>query len=106
MVGSKFFTSAAMWTLRSGHSLRSNDVIGPAPLRQASAASQASLTQLPTGETTPIPVITTRRMTGSSTTIPTFKYTGRERLAVALRKGVWAPSEGPAGGESTAGRGG
>ena len=53
---SKFFTSPAM---RTGNPSVSNSVIGPMPDLPAISAFQNSSVPMPTGETTPIPVITT-----------------------------------------------
>ena len=58
-VGSKPFTSPAM---RVGNVDASNRVIGPMPLLPATIAAQDSSTPIPTGETRPRPVTTTRRL--------------------------------------------
>src|SRR3954471_16435902 len=55
----KPFTSAAM---RVGSIDASNFVMGPTPLTPRVRFSQAWATVLPTGETTPSPVTTTRRL--------------------------------------------
>ena len=47
---------------RTGKADTSKRVIGPMPLWAASTVSQADLTVLPTGDTMPIPVMTTRRL--------------------------------------------
>src|SRR5690349_11690393 len=57
--GSKPFTSPAM---RVGNALASKCVIGPMPLLPATTFCQAVATSLPTGETMPRPVTTTRRL--------------------------------------------
>ena len=57
--GLKFFTSPAK---RVGNALASKCVIGPMPPRPLIVLSQASAMPLPTGETIPRPVITTRRL--------------------------------------------
>src|SRR6185312_13277182 len=57
--GSKPFTSPAM---RVGNALASKCVIGPMPLLPATTFFHAVATSLPTGETMPIPVTTTRRL--------------------------------------------
>src|SRR6185437_14470057 len=57
--GSKSFTSPAM---RVGNALASKCVIGPIPLAPATTFFHAVVTSLPTGETMPIPVTTTRRL--------------------------------------------
>ena len=54
--GSKSFTSPAM---RTGKSAASNSVMGPMPDFPAISAFQNSSVPMPTGETTPMPVITT-----------------------------------------------
>src|SRR6202161_2708237 len=48
--------------MRTGNADTSKRVMGPMPLRPFEMASQAVGTVLPTGETTPIPVTTTRRL--------------------------------------------
>src|SRR6266540_362809 len=53
------FTSPAM---RVGYVEASNSVIGPIPLLPATSADQDSSTPIPTGETSPRPVTTTRRL--------------------------------------------
>src|SRR5512142_948864 len=58
-VGSKSFTSPA---IRVGNVEASKSVIGPTPLLPATSALQDSSTPMPTGETSPIPVTTTRRL--------------------------------------------
>src|SRR5579862_3951257 len=55
---SKFFTSPA---IRDANALASKRVIGPIPLRPATIVGHASRTPMPTGETMPSPVTTTRR---------------------------------------------
>ncbi len=57
--GSKPFTSPAM---RVGKVEASNRVMGPMPLLPATSALQDSSTPMPTGETSPSPVTTTRRL--------------------------------------------
>ncbi len=57
--GSKPFTSAAM---RVGNVEASNRVIGATPLLPATRALQDSSTPMPTGDTSPRPVTTTRRL--------------------------------------------
>ena len=47
---------------RTGNADTSKRVIGPMPLSPRRMASQAELTVLPTGETIPRPVTTTRRL--------------------------------------------
>ena len=50
-----------------GNPVVSNRVIGPMPLLPASAADQLSATVLPSGESMPRPVTTTRRLLKAST---------------------------------------
>ena len=52
--------------IRTGRRDASKCVIGAVPLRPALSASQLSVTLLPTGETVPMPVTTTRRGVGSA----------------------------------------
>ena len=54
---SKFFTSAAIFTLKSAVSKR---VMGPTPLRPSRIPAQVSSTVFPSGVTAPSPVTTTR----------------------------------------------
>jgi hypothetical protein len=56
---SKFFTSPAM---RVGKLEASNCVMGPIPLLPAKIPRQDSSTPIPTGQTIPSPVTTTRRL--------------------------------------------
>jgi len=62
--GSKPFTSPAIFVASPAGS---NCVMGPMPERPAQRAAQVSSTVLPTGFTVPMPVMTTRLSTGSST---------------------------------------
>jgi hypothetical protein len=48
--------------MREGRALASKRVIATMPERQARMLSQATATPVPTGDTIPIPVITTRRL--------------------------------------------
>jgi hypothetical protein len=48
--------------MREGSALASKRVIATMPERQARMLSQATATPVPTGDTIPIPVITTRRL--------------------------------------------
>jgi hypothetical protein len=55
--GSKFLTSPAM---RAENCDASNRVMGPIPLRPAQSASQFASVPMPSGDTMPTPVTTTR----------------------------------------------
>src|SRR3954463_14614846 len=74
----KPFTSAAM---RVGSIDASNFVMGPTPLTPRVRFSQAWATVLPTGETTPSPVTTTRR----------FDMLGARRKRYGARRREKAP---------------
>src|SRR3954447_13639094 len=63
--GERYFSASNPATeppKRTGNALTSKRVIGPIPLRPSSKFFHAVSTVLPTGETIPNPVMTTRRL--------------------------------------------
>ena len=80
----KSFTSAAM---RTGKPLASKTVIGAPPLRPASSAPHVVATSLPTGVTSPMPVIATRAG-GHARTRLTVAPRGRSRRGARSRRSL------------------
>src|SRR5579883_109592 len=81
--GSKSLTSPAIFV---GKLLASKCVIGPMPLLPASTLPHALATSLPTGETMPRPVTTTRRFIDDSPAQDRTPRDMRRRIRTALQK--------------------